>query len=188
MKTDARVRYTQMVIKESFFSLLKEKPLNRITVKEICERSSINRATFYHHYKDPYDLLEQLENHMLESLQEALEKENLSDMQSFYEKILNSMKENGDWYIAVAAAKNDRDFSVRVFLSCYRTMFPDFAGRFPNLDETDRRLLYHFLAQGCSGIMNYWFKSGMKESPEVIAKFLLEANRGICDHFLRYHA
>ena len=36
-KTDARVRYTRRVIKESFLSLLSEKPVNKITVKEVCE-------------------------------------------------------------------------------------------------------------------------------------------------------
>ena len=36
-RTDARVRYTQRVLKESLLSLLKEKPINKITVKEVCE-------------------------------------------------------------------------------------------------------------------------------------------------------
>ena len=35
-KMDARKRYTQMVLKQSFLKLLKEKPVNRITVKEVC--------------------------------------------------------------------------------------------------------------------------------------------------------
>ena len=35
-KMDARKRYTQMVLKQSFLTLLKEKPVNKITVKEVC--------------------------------------------------------------------------------------------------------------------------------------------------------
>lgn len=62
MKSDARVRYTKMVIKNSFVKLLAKKPLTRVIVKEICELSEINRATFYKYYCDPYDLLEKLEN------------------------------------------------------------------------------------------------------------------------------
>ena len=61
MKSDARVRYTKMVIKNSFVELLAKKPLTKVTVKEICELSEINRATFYKYYCDPYDLLEKLE-------------------------------------------------------------------------------------------------------------------------------
>ena len=56
-KTDARVRYTKNAIKEAFLSCLEEKPVNQITVKEICERAQLNRATFYAHYRDCYDLL-----------------------------------------------------------------------------------------------------------------------------------
>ena len=51
-KMDARKRYTQMVLKQSFLKLLKEKPVNRITVKEVCALAQLNRATFYAHYSD----------------------------------------------------------------------------------------------------------------------------------------
>ena len=45
MKTDARVRYTVHMIQNIFLELLKEKPIAKITVKEICERAEINRST-----------------------------------------------------------------------------------------------------------------------------------------------
>ena len=57
MKTDARVRYTLNVLKKSFLSLLEEKPVNKISVKEVCEHAELNRATFYTHFNDCYDLL-----------------------------------------------------------------------------------------------------------------------------------
>ena len=57
MKTDARVRYTKMVIKQCFFRLIRQKSISKITVKEICEFAQINRSTFYKYYADPYDLL-----------------------------------------------------------------------------------------------------------------------------------
>ena len=55
-KTDARIRYTQRVLKESFLTLLKQKPVNKITVKEVCEMAELNRATFYAHYSDCFAL------------------------------------------------------------------------------------------------------------------------------------
>ena len=56
-KTDARIRYTQRILKESFLILLKQKPVNKITVKEVCEMAELNRATFYAHYSDCFALL-----------------------------------------------------------------------------------------------------------------------------------
>lgn len=46
-KLDARKRYTQMMLKQSFLKLLQQKPVNRITVKEVCALAQLNRATFY---------------------------------------------------------------------------------------------------------------------------------------------
>ena len=53
-KDDRRVKYSKMVIKDSFIQLLKEKPITKITIKEICALADINRATFYAHYTDTY--------------------------------------------------------------------------------------------------------------------------------------
>lgn len=67
MKTDARVRYTRMRIREAFLACLAEKPVSKITVKELCDMAEINRATFYKHYADPFDLLDKLEGEALSS-------------------------------------------------------------------------------------------------------------------------
>ena len=46
-KMDARKRYTQMVLKQSFLKLLKEKPVNRITVKEVCALAQLNLSLIH---------------------------------------------------------------------------------------------------------------------------------------------
>lgn len=45
MKTDARVKYTKMVLKKALLELMQSKPINKITVKEVCARAELNRAT-----------------------------------------------------------------------------------------------------------------------------------------------
>jgi AcrR family transcriptional regulator len=54
---DPRVRRTQSFILDAFRALLGEKSFKSITVKEITSRAGINRATFYAHYQDKFDLL-----------------------------------------------------------------------------------------------------------------------------------
>ncbi|MDD5922946.1 MAG: TetR-like C-terminal domain-containing protein [Eubacteriales bacterium] len=66
-KTDRRTLYTRKVIREALFDLLNEKHPDKITVKEICEKADINRATFYRNYMDIYDLYEQLEEELTSS-------------------------------------------------------------------------------------------------------------------------
>lgn len=48
---------TQDLIKVGFYELLKSHTFEKITVKLICEKASINRITFYNYYADKYDLL-----------------------------------------------------------------------------------------------------------------------------------
>ena len=63
---DRRTRLTKSLIRRAFTDLLAEKSLQRITVREVCQRAGVNRSTFYAHYTDLYDLLTRIEEEMLE--------------------------------------------------------------------------------------------------------------------------
>ena len=86
-KTDARIRYTQSVLKQVLLSFLKEKPMNKITVKEVCERAGLNRATFYAHYSDCFVLLESIEEDLLEAFQQSLKLVDSFDVTALIEAI-----------------------------------------------------------------------------------------------------
>ena len=60
--SDRRTQYTHRTIKESLLELMGEKPFSKITVTEICKRSQINRGTFYLHYYDTDDVLDDILN------------------------------------------------------------------------------------------------------------------------------
>lgn len=57
---DRRTRYTRQTIRESLLSIMKEKPFSKITVTEVCRLSEINRGTFYLHYYDLEDVLDDI--------------------------------------------------------------------------------------------------------------------------------
>ena len=61
-KKDLRYSRTDRLLQEAFLELLKVKSVDRITIRDLTERAGINRCTFYHHYQDIYDLLEQIED------------------------------------------------------------------------------------------------------------------------------
>ena len=62
---DLRIERTQKNIREAFLRLRAKKPIEKITVKELSEMAYINKATFYLHYKDIYDLSDKIENDLL---------------------------------------------------------------------------------------------------------------------------
>ncbi|WP_238900133.1 TetR/AcrR family transcriptional regulator [Clostridium sp. YIM B02500] len=55
---DKRITKSRKLIQDSFLSLANKSPFENITVKDISERANVNRATFYAHFKDKYDLLD----------------------------------------------------------------------------------------------------------------------------------
>lgn len=64
---DLRVERTKRSIINAFLNLRSRKPLEKITVKELAELAQINKATFYLHYHDIYELSESLEQDVIES-------------------------------------------------------------------------------------------------------------------------
>ena len=69
---DLRTERTKRSIANAFLELRKQKPLEKISVKELAELAYINKATFYTHYHDIYDLADQMENEFMESIIQEL--------------------------------------------------------------------------------------------------------------------
>ncbi len=65
---DLRIERTKRNIINAFLELRANKPLEKITVKELSELALINKATFYTHYSDIYDLSEQLELNLIDTI------------------------------------------------------------------------------------------------------------------------
>jgi AcrR family transcriptional regulator len=57
-KLDPRVRRTRLLLEQAFMDVLKEKGFQTITVQDIAQRAGVNRATFYAHFDDKYNLLD----------------------------------------------------------------------------------------------------------------------------------
>lgn len=57
---DPRVLRTRQLIKEAFRDLLRKKGFDAITIKDIAQKATINRATFYAHFEDKYALLDEV--------------------------------------------------------------------------------------------------------------------------------
>lgn len=171
MATDARVRYTKMVIVQSFIKLLKDKPINRITVKEICELSEINRATFYKHYLDVYDLLDKIEVQYLDELMEVLKSRKNNTPKDVLTLIMASFKAEEEIYTAVFSANGDPSFPAKVLEKCNYVEI-DQSHMSKKLTKKQQILVYQFIANGCNGILNKWISDGMKEPISEVAEFV----------------
>lgn len=57
---DPRIKRTRQLLQQAFLELLREKGFASITVQDIAERATVNRATFYAHYEDKYALMDSM--------------------------------------------------------------------------------------------------------------------------------
>ena len=69
---DIRIEKTERAIKQAFMELRREKPVEKIRVKELCDRACINKSTFYAHYQDIYALANAMEDEMVHAVVERL--------------------------------------------------------------------------------------------------------------------
>ncbi len=63
--------FTKEIIAKTFTELLDEKPMSKITVKDIVERCGVNRNTFYYHFRDIPDVVEFILKRKWDEIQEA---------------------------------------------------------------------------------------------------------------------
>ena len=80
---DRRVSKTRKSLYNALADLMLTKKLQKITVRELSDRADIHRATFYKHYKDIYDLYEQLEDVVITDLEEII----VNDASQNYDKV-----------------------------------------------------------------------------------------------------
>ena len=69
---DRRAIRTASQIKDTMFSFMENTPIHQVSVSDICKTCQINRATFYDHYRDVFDLVQDMENDMLLAIQEMM--------------------------------------------------------------------------------------------------------------------
>lgn len=183
MALDARVRYTKMVIVQSFTKIIREKPLNKITVKEICDMAEINRATFYKYYLDVYDLLDKIEEQFLEELREILLSQKNKTAKDVLTLIMVSFKAEQEQYEAIFSANGDSSFPQKVIEMCYDMEHTLLQIENDKLSQTQNEWLFRFIAQGCNGILNQWIQNGMQESISEVTDFAYKLIQNILTKF-----
>ena len=153
VRTNARVRYTRHVLKESFLTLLQEKPVNRITVRELCERAELNRATFYAHYADCFDLMDSIEQELVDAFGETLTQVGAPDVRSLIEAIYRMVDRN-ERACRVLIFEGASTSVLGRMIDLARTAGLEYWRRqLPHATENDLEMLYTHLSNGLMNVI-----------------------------------
>ena len=179
---DRRVRQTKALLRHCLAELMKTKKINEITVKELTDMSDLNRGTFYLHYRDVYDLLEQTEKELMEDFNRALEKfepaNPLPHTAPFFTEVYSIVKENQDIVAILLGENGDLQFQNRLREVVKGKCLKDLMEHYRNLDPGNYTVLFYFILSGCIGIVQYWLKGGCRETPEELAAITEEIIAG----------
>lgn len=164
-KLDARKRYTQMILKQSFLKLLKEKPVNKITVKELCELSQINRATFYTHYSDCFALLESIENELIDEFEKSLR----YDVAALIEALYAMVDQNQEACRTLILGNTSSAVIAKMIALAKPGSLAYWHKELPKASETELEMMYTHLS---NGLMHVIVEGYDKYSKEEMIRFV----------------
>ena len=183
-KVDRRVRYTKMVLKESFIQLLEKKDISKISIKEICEDADINRATFYAHYTSQYDLMEAIQNELFGNIETYLAVYTQNDsavMQvGTLERIFEYIRENARLCKLLLGERGELNFQKRVFTLIYEKSIHDLT-KSGTISKGDAEYIYAFTLTGCVGLIRKWLNDDMKKTPRFMAETIIKLTTGLTE-------
>lgn len=171
---DRRVRKTCRQLRECLITLLKEKKVQDITVRELTDMADLNRGTFYLHYKDVFDLLEKTEAELQEDFNQLVCKHDAVDLKQrpsvIFNEIYSLVYDNADLIEILLGENGDLNFVNRLKQLIREKCLKDWMEVFRSGNAAAFDAFFSFIVSGCIGLVQYWLQTGLKETPEQMAK------------------
>lgn len=150
----------------SFIKLLGERPLDKITVKDIVEDCGVSRNTFYYHFEDIPSLLE----HIMRAETERVLAE-YADAASWEEGFLAASEfvQKNKKAVYHSYYSGCREIVERYFNAIAREVMERFINRLSvgtGASEEDKALIGLFYRSALTGLIREWLEGGMTYSSE----------------------
>ena len=168
-----RTQYTRRALRDALIELLADKPLARITVRELCERADVNRSTFYAHYPDLDSLLRDIEEDTIDwvngTLQQLLERPDPDSVGRVIEHVCRYIADNRSHLRVLMSPQADVGFQQQLLGLIYSRHA--IAEQLQNAaaDPAEAQMRMRFAVSGSIGLLQYWLSTDLEASPEAVA-------------------
>jgi len=171
---DRRVRKTKKQLRSALTTLLLEKDISRVTVRDVADLADVNRGTFYAHYSDVYDLLHQLEDDLLAHLDEVGTRHDArqSDGKSFpyLTDLFTLTGEYSDIFYTLYCRSGDTEFQEKIFHRLKYQYLYEFLSVHSGGNSKKLDYCSSFIVAGMCTLAKVWIENGMQETPEEMAR------------------
>lgn len=177
--------FTKQAIKASFIKLLNEKPLGKISVRDIVEDCGINRNSFYYHYQDIPALLTEIITGLFDRLIEAYP--DVTSLVECFDKAAEYTLENKRALLHIYNSINRDIFEI--YLMKYSeyavTAYLSTAFSETEVAEEDKAVIIRFLKCSIFGIFLDWLAAGLPEDAVGNIKRMLTVSHGLSDEIIK---
>ena len=147
------MKKTEQLIINTFLELVEEKPLDKITIKDIANKCGINRNTFYYHFDDIYSLIESVFNNHVITIERMFEEG--ASWSECSEVALNFLVENRRAIRHIAFSMNRNQLDHYLFV-VFKRIFTEYLLDNFIVDISDEKfdnliLFYTYAIMGCIG-------------------------------------
>ncbi|MBQ9046130.1 MAG: TetR/AcrR family transcriptional regulator C-terminal domain-containing protein [Oscillospiraceae bacterium] len=181
----ANVNITKRVIRETFLELLNERPLSKITVKDIADRCGINRNTFYYHYQDIAALIEEICSMGMERA--VADYPSIQSLSDCLDVILTSAQENRRAIMHIYNSGNRSAYVSALWRICEHAVrtYVDTVVPAEDLSPKDRELIIRYHKCECFGMVIDWISNGMQQDLLEDLQRLCELRKGSTEELIR---
>ena len=175
IKDNRRTLVTKNLLKESLLELLKDKPLEKITVTEIAKRADINRGTFYLHYDSPKGLFADTENELMDEIKPLINGFLQQPSDDFLPNVLNLIKKNPvATQLILEDSENNHVLSTLIepFREQTQSIIRE---HFDDVDTTIADYYFEFCISGAINVILKWLRSGSDIAPEQVAEVIYKS-------------
>ena len=170
-KENQRIMITRRLLKENLIELLREKPIDKISVTELCKRAEINRSTFYAHYNVPRDVLLEIKCDFAAQIAESLRSlDKEATPKDKFISICAFIAAHADLEKIILANSADDEAAEAVFANMFdiwNVAAPFIRG---DMDQDARRLVTVFFHQGVFRVIREWITREIPKTPAEIAE------------------
>lgn len=171
--TDRRVQRTQKNIRNALISLLSEKELSQITVKELSDKADINRKTFYSYYSGIDDILDKIEDEIVEKLLAIIRDYDFRssdfDAYALFCSLNQIINDDFELYQSLIFSNNYDFLLIKVKNTIKKTLLERYAPKI-NAQNNLLGLYAEYVASGIVSMYIEWFHSDNNVSLEELAK------------------
>lgn len=172
-KVDTRIQFTKMKLREAILELLQDKSINKVTVKDICEKAGLNRGTFYLHYDSPAGLLKDIENQFLEEntkLFQSFLKRAENEEPNVVEALFASIKANSDIVCILLGPHGDPTFASEILDGMRDGVLDQWQLEFPHYDREDLNFVFDYVLIGSTRLILSWLQDSKGISASQFSK------------------